>query len=159
FRDWAKRQGIPGFATGGQVGAAPRKLVPPSTDALRYSTRSALGGASRVHGRDALSLLGGGLGGAGGPGGWQWQIAVLRRAFPGLQLISGFRPGARTHATGAVSYHARGRAVDVPPRMDVFNWIRAVFGKRTRELIFSPAGMKQIHNGQPHLYTGVTRAD
>jgi hypothetical protein len=103
-------------------------------------------------------LFGGGLGGAGGPGGWRWQMAVLRRRFPGLPLISGFRPGAIT-ATGNRSYHSMGRAVDIPPRMDVFNWIRGVYGRRTRELIFSPAGQRQVHNGRPHYYTGVTRSD
>ena len=34
-----------------------------------------------------------------------------------------------------------------------------MFGGRSRELIFSPAGMRQVHNGQPHMYTGVTRRD
>lgn len=100
----------------------------------------------------------GGLGNLGGGMGWQWQMRVLRAVFPGLQLISGFRPGAIT-ATGNRSYHASGRAVDVPPRMDVFNWIRATYGARTRELIFSPAGSRQVWNGHPHVYTGITRAN
>jgi phage-related protein len=103
-------------------------------------------------------LFGGGIGGGTGPGGWQWQMNVLRGAFPGLALISGFRPGAIT-ATGNPSYHGKGRAVDVPPRMDVFNWIKATFGANTKELIFSPAGGGQIWNGRPHMYTGVTRAN
>lgn len=97
------------------------------------------------------------LGGGSGQG-WQWQMNVLRQAFPGLALISGFRPGAIT-ATGNKSYHSMGRAVDVPPRVDVFEWIRSHYGANTKELIFSPMGMRQIWNGQPHMYTGVTRAD
>jgi hypothetical protein len=101
---------------------------------------------------------GGILGGGSGPGGWQWQMSVLRRVFPGLALISGYRPGAIT-ATGNRSYHASGRAVDVPPRMDVFNWIRGTYGRRTRELIFSPAGGRQVWNGRPHTYSGITRAN
>lgn len=99
----------------------------------------------------------GGIGGATGPGGWQWQMRTLRQRFPGLPLISGFRPGAIT-ATGNRSYHGFGRAVDVPPRMDIFNWIRSVYGRNTKELIYSPAGNRQIHNGQNHMYTGITRA-
>jgi TP901 family phage tail tape measure protein len=101
---------------------------------------------------------GGGIGNRSGPGGWQWQMEVLRRQFPGLQLISGFRPGAIT-ATGNRSYHALGRAVDVPPQMDVFEYIRRVFGAATKELIFSPAGGRQIWNGRNHFYTGITRAN
>lgn len=101
---------------------------------------------------------GGPLGMGGGGGGVGWMMSVLRAVFPGLALISGLRPGAIT-ATGNRSYHSMGRAVDVPPRMDVFNWIRANFGGRTRELIFSPAGGAQVHNGRPHMYTGITRAN
>src|SRR5215218_650243 len=100
----------------------------------------------------------GGLGNVGGGMGWQNQMRVLRAVFPGLPLISGFRRNAIT-ATGNRSYHASGRAVDVPPRMDVFNWIRATYGARTRELIFSPAGARQVWNGRPHVYTGITRAN
>lgn len=89
--------------------------------------------------------------------GWVWQMEVLRRQFPGLPLTSGYRPGAIT-ATGNRSYHSRGRAVDVPPRMDVFEWIRANYGSTTKELVYSPAGNRQINNGKPHVYTGITRA-
>ncbi len=97
----------------------------------------------------------GGDGGGGGMG-YRRQMAILRAAFPGLALISGFRPGART-TSGNVSYHARGRAVDIPPRMDVFNWIRSNYGRSSRELIFSPAGGRQLNNGRPHMYTGAVR--
>jgi hypothetical protein len=100
---------------------------------------------------------GGPLGGGIVAGAVGAMMNVLRAVFPGLSLISGFRPGAIT-ATGNRSYHSMGRAVDLPPRMDVFNWIRANYGARTKELIFSPAGGAQIHNGRPHVYTGVTRA-
>ena len=89
--------------------------------------------------------------------GWVWQMEVLRKAFPGLPLTSGYRPGAVT-ATGNPSYHGRGRAVDVPPRMEVFEWIRTNYGSATAELIYSPAGNRQIRNGKPYVYTGVTRA-
>lgn len=97
------------------------------------------------------------LGGGSGQG-WQWQMNVLRQRFPGLPLNSGFRPGAIT-ATGNRSYHSMGRAVDVPPRMDVFNWIKGTYGANTKELIFSPANGAQVHNGRPHMYTGVTRSN
>lgn len=106
----------------------------------------------------AAAAAAGGPLGSGNGSGWQWQMSVLRQRFPGLPLISGFRPGAIT-ATGNPSYHGKGRAVDVPPRMDVFNWIRANYGGTAREIIFSPANGAQIHNGRPHMYTGITRSN
>lgn len=97
-----------------------------------------------------------GLPGGGSLGGSAGMMAILRAVFPGLQLISGFRPGAIT-ATGRPSYHGSDRAVDIPPRADVFAWIRARF-PNSRELIFSPMGPLQVWNGRPHVYTGITRA-
>jgi hypothetical protein len=100
----------------------------------------------------------GGLGAAagGGLGGSAGMMRILRAAFPGLPLNSGFRPGAIT-ATGNPSMHGLDRAVDVPPRMDVFEWIRAHF-PMSRELIFSPAGGRQLYRGQNHMYSGITRS-
>lgn len=94
----------------------------------------------------------GGIGGGVGGGGYKWQMAVLRKQFPGLPLISGFRPGART-LSGNRSYHSVGRAVDLPPRRDVAAWIRANYGSRTKELI-TPYNDLNLHNGKPHRYTG-----
>lgn len=97
------------------------------------------------YGREGGNVLGGSAG----------MMRILRVPFPGLRLNSGFRPGAMT-LTGNRSYHASNRAVDVPPRMDVFNWLAANY-PNSRELIFSPAGHRQIHNGRPHVYSGVVR--
>jgi tape measure domain-containing protein len=110
----------------------------------------------------ALGGVGGKLadffGGSGQGGlGFEKQMQILRGAFPGLALISGFRPGAVT-ATGNPSYHASGRAVDVPPIMAVFEWIKANF-PNSKELIFTPAGGRQIRNGSEHTYSGVTARD
>lgn len=89
----------------------------------------------------------------GGNGkGWQWQMKVLRSQFPGLGLNSGFRPGAVT-ASGNKSYHSKGLAVDVPPRMDVFNFLAGNF-PGTAELIFTRAGRRQIKNGKNYVYRG-----
>lgn len=164
FRSWARAQGIPGFQRGGVVGDFDVNLgrwdakVATATARMgqRFADRLAAS-ISRGLGK-AIERGVGALGGGSGPGGWRWQMAALRRVFPGLQLISGFRPGAIT-ATGNRSYHASGRAVDIPPRMDVFNWIRANYGARTKELIFSPAGGRQVWNGRPHVYSGITRAN
>jgi hypothetical protein len=87
-------------------------------------------------------------GGALGGSGWRRQWALVHGAFPGASLISAYRPGAVT-VTGNRSYHALGRAIDVTPSMAIFNWIRSHYGRNTKELIYSPAGGRQLHNGAP----------
>jgi hypothetical protein len=94
--------------------------------------------------------IGMGSGSLGGTG-WQKQWAAVHKRFPTAQLTSSYRPGAIT-ATGNRSYHSMGRAIDVSPRMDIFNWIRSTYGKSIKELIFSPAGGRQIKNGRNLLY-------
>lgn len=102
--------------------------------------------------KDWVTSGAGMLGGGGGGRGWQWQMNVLRQAFPGLPLWSGFRPGSRT-LSGNQSYHALGRAVDLPPRRDVAQWIRSNYGAQTKELI-TPYNDLNIWNGKSHRYTG-----
>lgn len=84
-----------------------------------------------------------------------WQ--VVSGAFPWAQLFSGMRPGAIT-ATGNASYHGMGRAIDITPSMEIFDWLLQ-YANVTKELIFSPAGGRQIHNGSPHMYGEPTRGD
>lgn len=120
-------------------------------------TLGGVAGTLRSGAKKAQSEYDGGMGGGGGAGmGYRKQMNILHGAFPGMPLVSGYRPGAIT-ATGNKSYHSMGRAVDIPPSMAVFNWIRSHYGKNTKELIYSPAGTRQIHNGHNHMYTGVTR--
>lgn len=92
------------------------------------------------------------LGGGSGTGGVAWMMAALRKQFPGLPLISGFRRGSTT-LSGNQSYHALNRAVDLPPRRDVAQWIRSNYGANTKELI-TPYNELNLHNGKPHRYTG-----
>jgi hypothetical protein len=100
----------------------------------------------------AAMMMGGGSAG----GGWKRQWALVHSMFPNARLHSAYRPGART-TSGSQSYHAVGRAIDVTPSMAIFNWIRSNYGARTKELIYSPAGGRQIHNGRNHYYTGAVR--
>lgn len=102
--------------------------------------------------KDWVNSAGGPLGSGSGGGGWQWQMKVLRQAFPGLPLWSGYRPGSTT-LSGNKSYHSMGRAVDLPPRRDVAQWIRSNYGSRTKELI-TPFNDLNLWNGKPHRYTG-----
>lgn len=93
-----------------------------------------------------------------GPGAiWQQLFNVVRHRFPGVQLLSGFRPGAIT-ATGNRSLHSLGRAIDITPDMAIFNWLASNY-PGSGELIFSPAGGRQIYRGRPHMYGEPTRGD
>lgn len=132
------REMLPGFADGGLVGEVQLPVVVDHT-ALFSSAMAAM--------RKQLLEQAAAASGSG----WEWQMRVLRAAFPGLPLLSGFRPGDRV-GSGELSYHARGRAVDLPPRMDVFDWIAAHY-PNSRELIHTPAGGRQIWNGRPWVFT------
>jgi len=93
---------------------------------------------------------------SGSGSGSAWQAQVVRAMFPSAQITSGFRPGSIT-ASGNLSYHARGRAVDIaPPNMGIFNGLAAAF-PNTAELIYSPAGARQLKNGKSHVYTGAVK--
>lgn len=161
LRGAVARGEVRAYATGGAVGTR----MQPGTAAVarqaygdvEHALLSAI--AAEAARKAAAAQAEGGMlgGGPGGAMGWQRQMAALRAVFPGLALNSGYRPGSIT-ATGNRSYHAQGRAVDVPPRIDVFDWIRANYGRGTKELIFSPAGGRQVHNGSPHVYTGITKS-
>jgi len=90
-------------------------------------------------------------------GGWRWQTEIIRKQFPGIPITSAFRSGSVAAGGKGGDYHSRGRAIDLPPRMDVFNWIAANY-PGTEELIFTPAGARQIKDGRPHVYSNPTAA-
>ena len=73
-----------------------------------------------------------------------------------MEAVSTYRPGAVT-STGNASYHSMGRAVDFagPDLMGIFNAFARV-GPWLRELIYTPAGGRQIKDGEPHVFTGGT---
>lgn len=95
----------------------------------------------------------------GDAGVWREMWSVLSAANPTAALTSSYREGSIT-ATGNLSYHARGMAIDVsgPNMMGYFEWIVAHY-PNSREIIYSPAGSRQIHNGEPHLYGQPTKGD
>lgn len=154
MRARARRGELQGLAAGGAVNLRTTVAGLPRRGAIDHYFTKQLTSYARA----AQNAIGGtGPAGPANAMGYQRQMALLRGAFPGLQLISGFRPGSIT-ATGNRSYHGMGRAVDIPPSMKVFNWIRQRYGGTARELIFSPAGSRQVHNGRPHVYKGITKA-
>lgn len=87
--------------------------------------------------------------GAGTKGmGWEAMWNIIRSQVPGSVMTSNFRPGAKT-VNGGQSYHALGRAIDiVPASMTTFNAIAKLFPNAS-ELIYSPAGSRQLQNGRP----------
>lgn len=104
-----------------------------------------------------------GIAGTGAVSGWQRQWAAVQGSgVGGLNLMSAFRPGSRTRS-GNLSYHARGRAVDVggtPGAMAALSrWIAATFGGNTKELIYSGPGGVNLLNGRPHRFSGGVRSD
>ncbi|MEV4767806.1 phage tail tape measure protein [Micromonospora humida] len=79
-------------------------------------------------------------------------VAAVKAAFPHLQAISTYRPGATT-LSGNRSYHALNRAVDFPASRELAVWWNRHYMARTKELI-SPWNDLNIHNGRRHTYTG-----
>lgn len=88
-----------------------------------------------------------------GIGNWLFQVVKAAGLADSNQGIFNVR---RT-ATGNLSMHGYGRAVDLPARMAIFNFLRSHYGSQLKELIFSPAGNSQVYNGRNHMYTGITR--
>ena len=80
--------------------------------------------------------------------GWEAMWGIVQNALPGAVMTSNFRPGAKT-VNGGQSYHALGRAIDiVPASMATFNAIAKLFPNAS-ELIYTPAGNRQLQNGKP----------
>ena len=87
------------------------------------------------------------------------MAAWVRKNLPGVQITSGYRPGAIT-ATGNKSNHGKGKALDLAPSMGTFNKILKAFGgSKILELIYSPAGGRQISKGRRYNYPQPTRGD
>ena len=81
----------------------------------------------------------------------------------GLRLTSSYRPGARTAQTGSPSLHSMGKAWDfagpAEKMMAFFNKVDATFSGLT-ELLYSPAGARNIHRGgKRYANTGKTLAN
>lgn len=102
-----------------------------------------------VRGKDDAA---GPIGNAGGAMGYKAMQRLISSVFPGLGMISGFRPGATT-LSGNKSYHSMGRAVDYPAIRALAQWIRTGFGGKTKELI-TPWQDLNLLNGKSHHYTG-----
>ena len=100
---------------------------------------------------------------AGGALGVARMSQILKGLVPSARVTSGFRPGAIT-ATGYPSMHGAGRAIDIGAAssgnaagmMAIFNTLRNAFPNAT-ELIYSPAGARQLYKGRSYVYPEPTR--
>lgn len=80
--------------------------------------------------------------------GWEAMWNIVRSQVPGAVKTSDFRPGAKT-VNGGQSYHSLGRAIDiVPASMATFDAVAKLFPNAS-ELIYTPAGNRQLQNGKP----------
>lgn len=80
--------------------------------------------------------------------GWEAMWRIVQGAVPGVSLTSALRASAVT-ANGGRSYHALGRAIDlIPATMATFDAVANLFPNAS-ELIYSPAGDRQLLNGKP----------
>lgn len=131
--------GLYGNAVGGMVKSVPRSIAKWIGDLITPDAGSAGGGSPA------------------GAMGWQLMWNLVKSQFPSANLNSAYRPGAIT-AVGTPSYHGQGRAIDITPDMDIFNWLARTFSNAT-ELIFSPAGGRQLWNGNPYFFGEPTRGD
>jgi tape measure domain-containing protein len=78
--------------------------------------------------------------------GWEAMWKIIQGALPGTQMYSNYRPNdpySRMHSVG--------RAIDLTPSMQVFNWIRENF-PNSQALIYSPANGRQLLEGKNHLW-------
>lgn len=149
--DQAHTRATRGYADGGYVAPVDTSRTWPfHTDVSGTRVPSKSEVASKV-----IPPAGAGISG-GGPG-WKWEVAVAHAAFPGLGVISTFRPGAKT-LSGSTSYHALGRAVDFSPSQPFAEWVNANYFARTRELI-TPWQSLNIHNGARHHYSAAIEAE
>lgn len=157
------KEWLPGFSTGGKVmGGDGASQIPAYATGGKVKKRTMSWPAevdvtkTDIPALDEVMSVGGTgpLGSAGGGVGWRWQMAMLRKVFPGLDLYSGFRRNSYT-SSGSLSWHSRdgGRAVDVPPRQDVFNYIHDTYGKNTKELIWGGDPTRNIYRGKHHRFS------
>lgn len=138
-----------GSIGGGTVGKIAAQLPRKAVGALIDKAKSLVGG---------LASSGGGGGRFSGPAmGWQNMWRIVSGAFPNATLNSAYRPGAIT-AVGTPSFHGQGRAIDVTPSMAIFNWLAKSF-PNSSELIYSPAGGRQLYMGRQTLFGEPTRGD
>lgn len=154
FMEAIRTRRLPRYAAGGQVDEWPFKVkMPDALKPIQAEITVGTGSDQEYKGRTPR-----GLGAVGGLGERMMAAVIATHArFPWASVNSGYRPGART-VSGNASYHGKRRATDWPASMELFNYFVSKYGNTAREIIYSPAGKRQIWNGRPHMYSGAVRA-
>jgi hypothetical protein len=134
MRQAAKSGRLPAFARGGAVWPFPTTAsmtrIPSKAEALAAVTPAAPSG------------------GRTGP----WIERIAKMLVPGIRVLSGYRPGART-LSGSLSLHALDRARDFSPSKELARKWDERYGPRTREAI-TPYQQYNRLRGRRHRYTG-----
>lgn len=138
--------GIGGGDVGAMLAGAPRALL----SGIVNSAKSIFGEPVPPDGTGAKAPAGAAMG-------YQAMIAAIQAAMPGTRITSSYRPGAVT-AVGTASYHGKGRAIDMAPSMGLFNYLSGAY-PGAAELLYSPAGNRQIIGGKRTNTSGVTNAN
>lgn len=110
--------------------------------------------ATSIFGEPRDDSEGTATGGGGANMGYKAMMATLKNILPGVGITSTYRPGART-TFGNLSMHGMGRAVDMAPSMNAFNVLNRLF-PNSAELLYSPAGARQIQRGRGGSFRGDT---
>lgn len=91
-------------------------------------------------------------------------FAAIGSSF-GLGVTDGKRPAGTRTASGGVSYHSTGEAIDMGDgrgpdsnKLGFFKYLKSKFGGQLAELIYTPGGTG-IKDGRPFRYTGAVAAD
>lgn len=156
-----------GWATGGWTGPGakyqPAGIVHADEYVLRKEATNRLRQTIGLQGLDYMNRTGQMPPGyAKGGMVYQQMQSWLRGALPWARVTSSYRPGSIT-SSGNRSNHSMGRALDLVPSgkgtlMGIFNFLASKF-PGAAELIYTPAGRRQIKNGRNMVYGGRVAAD
>lgn len=160
FQAWAKARGIPGFARGGVPASGTTRSVQVLErrfDQFEGQIEQVLDLAETRFKRLASRMA---AAPPHVPGGWQMALRFLSGLGIPYNVISTFRSGARTRASGSVSYHALNRAVDLTGPNMLAIWA-ALTRTNPTELIYSRAPYYISRRGRRPIgaLDPITRAD
>ena len=141
----AMRAQARGMASGGAVDPHLRIDNRVQGDSIDRMVTGLAKGFSRAVGRALVKAMGA-VPGNFGSGSWMRAISELHADNVPFSILSTFRAGARTHASGAVSYHALNRAVDLRGP-NLLNIWAALTDTNPTELIYSGANSYKSRSG------------
>jgi hypothetical protein len=142
--------GVPGFRAGGVVvrPGTSRGDIGTGIGKVNQATTRLLTNFQTIADRiSAAAVLTGGSGAGFGSGSWMRAINALHHKGVPFSIISTFRPGAVTHASGRQSYHALNRAVDLDGGHNKLRIFNALTDTGPTELIYAGAPVYKSRRG------------